>query len=287
VELSATAASPLAALGPGSLAGYWRFQRAVAKAQLAAWLPDPRMLLVDISGPYASASAQAAGRGHTVIRVVAATAAEPHGAEQHRAAGPRRATGPRRARTARARPGSIVPVAAEPASLAFLCDGCADGVIAEDGALSRQLMTEDLAAEIARVLRPGGQLLASVDSLVLGMAILAEQRRWAHLTDLSHAEVVLIPWPDGTITRCFGVSQFTELLTEAGLEVSWVRPRTVLSPSMVDRVLRQDPAAIARLVRTELAAGQDRAGGLLPAESFGISLVAAARKPGPEQRPRR
>ena len=55
MELSATAASPLAALGPGSLAGYWRFQRAVAKAQLAAWLPDPRMLLVDISGPYASA----------------------------------------------------------------------------------------------------------------------------------------------------------------------------------------------------------------------------------------
>jgi hypothetical protein len=293
VELSATAASPLAALGPGSLAGYWRFQRAVAKAQLAAWLPDPTMLLVDISGPYASASAQAAGRGHTVIRVVAATAAEPHGAaEQHRAGGPRRAGGshrvtePRRARTARARPGSIVPVAAEPASLAFLCDGCADGVIAEDGALSRQLMTEDLAAEIARVLRPGGQLLASVDSLVLGMAILAEQRRWAHLTDLSDAEVVLIPWPDGTITRCFGLSQFTELLTEAGLEVGWVRPRTVLSPSMVDRVLRQDPAAIARLVRTELAAGQDQAGGLLPAESFGISLVAAARKPGPAQRPR-
>jgi len=286
VELSATAASPLAALGPGSLAGYWRFQRAVAKAQLAAWLPDPRKLLVDISGPYASASAQAAGRGHTVIRVVAA--AEPHPtAEQHRAKQPHRATQQHRARAARTRPGAIVPVAAEPASLAFLCDGCADGVIAEDGALSRQLMTEDLAAEITRVLRPGGHLLASVDSLVLGMAILAEQHRWAHLTDLSHAEVVLIPWPDGSITRCFGVSQFTELLTEAGLEVSWVRPRTVLSPSMVDRVLRQDPAAIARLVRTELAAGQDRAGGLLPAESFGISLVAAARKPGPAQRPRR
>jgi hypothetical protein len=110
------------------------------------------------------------------------------------------------------------------------------------------------------------------------MAMLAEQRRWAHLTDLVHAEVVLIPWPDGTITRCFGVSQFTELLTEAGLEVSWVRPRTVLSPSMVDHVLRRDPSAITRLVRAELAAGQDRSGGLIPAESFGISLVAAARK---------
>jgi len=97
--------------------------------------------------------------------------------------------------------------------------------------------------------------------------------------DLVHAEVVLIPWPDGTITRCFGVSQLTELLAEAGLEVSSVRPRTVLSPSMVDHVLRRDPSAIMRLVRAELAAGQDREGGLIPAESFGISLLAAARKP--------
>ena len=261
MQVSASAASPLAALAPGSLAGYWRFQRAVARAQLAAWLPAGHRLLVDISGPDPSTSAQAADRGHTVIRVLAA-APEPH-----------------RARPARTRRGAIVPVMADPASLTFLADGCADGVIAEDGALSRQLMTEDLAAEIARVLRPGGQLLASVDSLVLGMAMLAEQRRWAHLTDLLHAEVVLIPWPDGTITRCFGVSQFTELLTEAGLEVSWVRPRTVLSPSMVDHVLRRDPSAITRLVRAELAACQDRAGGLISAESFGISLLAAARKP--------
>jgi len=274
VQLSATAASPLAALGPGSLAGYWRFQRAVAKAQLAAWLPAPRRLLVDISGPYASASAQAASRGHIVIRVLTAP---PTG-------------GRRRARPARAGPGAtgpgmVVPVVAEAASLAFLADGCADGVIAEDGALSRQLMTEDLAAEITRVLRPGGRLLACVDSLVLGMAILAEQRRWAHLTDLVNAEVVLIPWPDGTITRCFGASQLTELLTEAGLEVSWVRPRTVLSPSVVDHVLRRDPSTIARLVQAELAAGRDGAGGLLPAESFGISLLAAARKPARPGRP--
>jgi hypothetical protein len=261
VQVSASAASPLAALAPGSLAGYWRFQRAVARAQLVAWLPAASRLLVDISGPHASAPAQAADRGHTVIRVLAAAP------EQHRARPPR------------ARRGAIVPVMADPASLAFLADGCADGVIAEDGALSRQLMTEDLAAEIARVLRPGGQLLACVDSLVLGMAMLAEQRRWAHLTDLVHAEVVLIPWPDGTITRCFGVSQLSEVLAEAGLEVSWVRPRTVLSPSMVDHVLRRDPSAITRLVRAELAACQDRADGLIPAESFGISLLAAARKP--------
>jgi SAM-dependent methyltransferase len=273
VQVSASAASPLAALAPGSLAGYWRFQRAVARAQLVAWLPAASRLLVDLSGPDASASAQAADRGHTVIRVLAAA---PATAPAAAAAAPAAAPDP--ARPGGAGRGTIVPVMADPASLAFLADGCADGVIAEDGALSRQLMSEDLAAEIARVLRPGGRLLASVDSLVFGMAMLAEQRRWAHLTDLVHAEVVLIPWPDGTITRCFGVSQFTELLTEAGLEVSWVRPRTVLSPSMVDHVLRRDPSAITRLVRAELAAGQDRSGGLIPAESFGISLVAAARK---------
>ena len=72
MQVSASAASPLA---PGSLAGYWRFQRAVARAQLAAWLPAGHRLLVDISGPDASASAQAADRGHTVIRALAAAPA--------------------------------------------------------------------------------------------------------------------------------------------------------------------------------------------------------------------
>ncbi len=261
--MAASAASPLAGLGPGSLAAYWHFQRAVATAQLAQWLPAARGVVVDISGPYASGSAQAAACGHHVIRVLPAlpAAARPH--------------------AAKARPGAIAPVVADPASLAFLADGCADGVIAEDGALSRQLMTEDLAAEIARVLRPGGRLFACVDSLVLGMAILAEQRHWAHLTDLPNAEVVLIPWPDGTITRSFGAGQFRDLLTEAGLEVNWIRPRTVLSPSMVDHVLRRQPGAITRLVRAELAAEQDGSADVSPVDSFGISLLAVARKPPP------
>src|SRR5215470_12028696 len=263
-RVATSAASPLAVLRPGSLTAYWRFQRAVAKAQLRAWLPAGRRLLIDISGPAAGGPAQAAAAGHAVVRVVPVHPGAPG------------------TRGARRRPpplGRVAPVVAEAGSLAFLADGCADGVIAEDGALSRQLMAEDLAAEITRVLRPGGRLLACVDSLVLGMAILAEQHRWAHLTDLANAEVVLIPWPDGTITRCFGVSQFRELLTEAGLEVGWVRPRTVLSPSMVDHVLRRNPAAITRLVRAELTAVQQGADGLSAAESFGISLLAAARKP--------
>jgi hypothetical protein len=40
---------------------------------------------------------------------------------------------------------------------------------------------------------------------------------------------------------------------------------------MVARVLRQDPGAMARLVRAELTAEAD--------ESFGIQLVVTARKP--------
>src|SRR5215472_10454872 len=259
-RVATSTVSPLAVLRPGSLTAYWRFQRAVAKAQLAAWLPAGRRLLVDISGPAAACAAQAAASGHTVVRVVTAHPGAPPAAKRGAPAG------------------RVAAVVAEPGSLAFLADGCADGVIAEDGALSRHLMAEDIAAEIARVLRPGGKLLACVDSLVLGMAILAEQHRWAHLTDLPNAEVVLIPWPDGTITRCFGPAQFYDLLTEAGLEVTSIRPRTVLSPSTVDHVLRKQPGAMARLVRAELQAGQDPAD-VSADEAFGIRLVATARKP--------
>jgi len=260
-RVATSTASPLAVLRPGSLTAYWRFQRAVAKAQLAAWLPAGRRLLVDTVCPAAACAAQAAAAGHTVVRVVTAHPGAPPTAKRGAPAG------------------RVAAVVAEPGSLAFLADGCADGVIAEDGALSRHLMAEDVAAEIARVLRPGGRLLACVDSLVLGMAMLAEQRHWAHLTDLPYAEVVLIPWPDGTITRCFGAAQLYDLLTEAGLEVTSIRPRTVLSPSTVDHVLRQQPGAMARLVRAELQAGQDPAAGASADEAFGISLVATARKP--------
>ncbi len=108
---------------------------------------------------------------------------------------------------------------AEGNGLEFLADGCADGVIAEDRTLSLRLAAEDLVAEIARVLRPGGRVLACVDSLTFGMAVLAEQHRWPHLVDVPNADVVLIPWPDGTITRCYGAEQLGELFTGGGLEV--------------------------------------------------------------------
>jgi hypothetical protein len=163
-----------------------------------------------------------------------------------------------------------VPVIGDPSRLTFLGDGCADGVIADDRALSMHLAAEAMIAEIARVLRPGGQVLACVDSLVLGMAVLADQHHWAHLVDLPHAEVVLVPWPDGTITRCYGPDQARELFSGAGLKVSRIRPRTAFSESMVTYWLRRDPCSLPKLVRAELTARAD--------ESLGAQLVISASK---------
>jgi len=83
--------------------------------------------------------------------------------------------------------------------------------------------------------------------------------------------VVLVPWPDGTITRCYGPDQARELFTGAGLRVRWIRPRTVFSDSMVTYWLRRDPDSLPTLVRAELAARSD--------ESLGAQLVISASKP--------
>ena len=166
-RVATSAASPLAVLRPGSLSAYWRFQRAVAKAQLKEWLPAGRRLLIDISGPAAGGPAQAVAAGHTVVRVVPVHpgTAGPRGVRRH-------------------------------------------------------------------------------------------------------------PPPLGRVAP---------VVAEAGLEVTSIRPRTVLSPSTVDHVLRQQPGAMARLVRAELQAGPDGAGpdgtGVSADEAFGINLVATARKP--------
>jgi hypothetical protein len=217
-----------------SLASYWTFYWAVAAAQLGRWLPRRPARLLDISGLRARCAPQAAAAGHTVIELLARPPEDPPQAGIH-------------------------PVVGDAASLGFLTDGCLDGVIAEDRVLSRHLVTEATVAEIARVLRPGGRVLLCVDSLMLGMAILAEQNCWAQLSDVPSAEVVLVPWPDGTIT-------------EAGLEVEWIRPRTTLSPSTVEHILTNDPRGLARLVRTEMSAP-------VGDESVGIHLIASARRP--------
>jgi SAM-dependent methyltransferase len=233
-----------------SLTAYWRFHDAVTRAQLKAWLPSRRHVLVDVSGPRSPAAELAAKAGHAVIRVVDGAASRSGGAL----------------------PGRVSPLIGDSSRLSFLADGCADGVIAEHRALSVHLAAEAMIAEIARVLRPGGRVLACVDSLVLGMAVLADQHHWAHLVDLPHADVVLVPWPDGTITRCYGPDQARELFTGGGLAVNWIRPRTVFSESMVTHVLRREPARLPNLVRAELAAPSD--------DSLGAQLVISAVKPG-------
>ncbi|GAA2094385.1 class I SAM-dependent methyltransferase [Actinomadura alba] len=234
-----------------SLATYWTFYWAVADAQLTRWLPRRPARVLDVSGPRARCAQQAAAAGHRVIEVLDA-----HGPAE-----------PDEVARGRHR------VVAEARTLRFLTDGSVDAVIAENRMLSRHLVTESTVGEIARVLTPGGRLLLSVDSLMLGLAILAEQNHWAQLSDVPSAEVVLVPWPDGTISRCFWADQLRELLTEAGLEVEWIRSRTVLSPSTVDHVLSADPRALSRLVQTELTA-------TLGDESVGIHLVASARRTG-------
>jgi hypothetical protein len=258
----------------GPLPAYWLFHGAVARAQLQAWLPRGRHTIVDVSGPRGPGAEQAAAAGHTVLRVIDAAPASQRAAgadwtdergtsEEGRRRLERRTGGERENR-------GIVPVIADSWRLSFLRDGCADDVIAEDRALSTHLAAEAMIAEIARVLRPGGRVLACVDSLVLGMAVLADQHHWAHLVDLPHADVVLVPWPDGSITRCYGPDQARELFGGAGLAVNWIRSRTVSSESMVTHVLRRAPGSLPRLVRAELAAKSD--------EALGAQLVISASK---------
>jgi SAM-dependent methyltransferase len=246
----------------GPAADYYpRFHAAVALAQLNNWLPPSSRLLVDMSGPGSRAAEMAAYAGHRVLRVMDAAALPPEAV-------------PPQAPPAQARSGAagseprLRTVAADGTGLEFLADGCADGVIAEDRALSLRLGAEDVVTEIARVLRPGGQVLACVDSLMFGMAVLAEQHRWPHLVDVPNADVVLIPWPDGSITRCYGDEQLRELFTGCGLEVSWIRPRTVFSPQTVSYLLARDPGRFGELVNAELRAQSD--------DSVGTQLVACA-----------
>jgi len=255
------AASAITAPDTGQLPAYWQFHEAVTRAQLTEWLPTGRHLLVDVSGPRGPGAELAAKAGHTVLRVMD-PARGVWGGGQPSPRGVRGDGSPR---------GNIVPVIADSSRLTFLADGCADGVIADDRALSVYLAAEETIAEIARVLRPAGRVIACVDSLVLGMAVLADQHHWAHLVDLPHAEVVLVPWPDGRITRCYGPDQARELFTGAGLRVNWIRSRTVFSEAAVTHWLRHDPRGLDKLVRAELAARSD--------ESLGAQLVISASKP--------
>lgn len=237
----------------GSDDPYWAFYAEVASAQLAAWLPGEPTRVLDVSGPGVLFARQMVAAGHDVVRVV-----------PDREAADVEARGP----------GRLRHVVGDPRSLDWFTPASIDAVLAEGRALSFCLATETTLEEIHRILRPGGRLLLCVDSLLLGLARLAEQHRWAELSDAPRADVVLVPNDDGTITRCFWPEELSAVLTDAGLEVEWIRPRTVLSAEAVNRAVAEDVSCFPTLVRTEVELAAEREG-----ESIGIHLVASARRP--------
>lgn len=233
----------------GSLGVYWEFHGEVAVRQLRAWLPRQPARVLDLSGGEA-VHVHAAALGHEVLRVVESSR---HGGE-------------------RSADGNTRVIVGDPSHPAFLADGAVDAVVAEQ--LSESLATEATVAHLRRVLRPGGRLLLRVDSRLMGMAQLAQQHCWAELSDAPSAEVLLVPLPDGAIRRCFWPEQLRELLTGSELEVQWIRPRTVLSPAVVQEALASDPESLSQLVETELSLPSDQTD-----ESVGLHLMASARKP--------
>jgi SAM-dependent methyltransferase len=236
---------------PGS--AYWLFYREVAAVQLASWLPEQPVRVLDLSGP-AGFAAELVSAGHEVVLVRERTVDVTVDADG---------------------PGRVLPVLADSRSLTWLAASSVDLVLAESGVLSTCLAAEVSVEQLAGVLRPGGRLLLTVDSLSLGLARLAGQARWAELADVPSADVVLVPDEDGSITRCFWPEELDLLLRAAGLEVEWVRPRSVLSPATVERALEQGGrAALRTLVDTEIALAQERQG-----QAPGLHLVASARRP--------
>lgn len=258
----ATASSPV----PAGHSPYWVFYEEVAAAQLADWLPAGPQRILDVSGDRSSFCAQLVASGHDVVSAVR-TLPDDARTDSARSASP---PDPDPSGGGRWR-----PVVADPRRLSWLRDGCVDAVLAESRALSLCLAAEVTAEDLCRVLRPGGRLLLVVDSLVLGLARLADQGRWAELADVPAADVVLVADEAGAITRCFWPEELSALLTDAGLDVEWVRPRSVLSPAAVERALAQGgEAAMRTLVRTECALAAEREG-----SSTGMHLVVSARKP--------
>lgn len=248
----ALAADPSAATAvPAPGAAFWRFYERVAAAQLAAWLPAEPQRVLDLSDAHDRFAHQLLAAGHEVVRVLSAPDDAAPG------------------------PGRELAVRADPRRLSWLQDSSVDAVVGESRALSMCLAAEVTVADLARVLRPGGRLLLVVDSLTTGLAVLAEQGRWAELADVPSADVVLVPDADGSITRCFWPEELADLLAAAGLEVDWVRPRSVLAPAVVERALAEGgDGAMALLVDTECALAQEREG-----EATGLHLVVSARRP--------
>src|SRR4051794_18139826 len=230
-----------------------QFLAEVARAQLDAWLPAEPSLVLDLSLKCARHVGLMLSRGHTVVHADL-QAARPDISSTDINAG-----------------GRLLAVRADPRRIDWLADASVDALVAEGGVLSESLATEITLDDIRRVLRPGGRLLMCVDSLVSGLSRLADHGCWAELADVPAADVVLVPDADGHVSRCFWPEEVHSMLTDAGFEVEWIRPRTVLAEQTVVRALRFDRSRMASLVATELGLSRSRQG-----ESIGARLVASA-----------
>lgn len=244
-----------------SLDPYAVFAATVALRQLSHWLPITPGRVLDLSLPLPDAGAAFDGRIGDVIMAaghqLTTAARDPGGVPpRHRRSHPM--------------------VVGDTRSLTWIRDESVDTVIAEGGALSDSLAAEDTLHDIARALTPGGRLLATADSLVLGLARLAEQRRWPELADAPAADVVLVPDPahEGAFFRYFSPDDLLELIAGCGLEVEWIHARTALPEQAVRDTLRSDPEAMGDLVLNELQLAATQA-----EEAHGTRLVVSARKP--------
>jgi len=249
-EAAAGSAQPRsAALADGVLDS---FRAEVARQQLAEWLPSHPQIILDVSPGCPRLLETMVEAGHTVV----------HAAPRVERAAPPEGGGP----------GRLWRLRADTRSLDWVAEASVDAVVAEGGSLSGSPAAELTLVGIHRVLRPGGRLLLSVDSLVAGLARLADQGRWAELADVPAADVVLVP--DGeSVSRCFWPDELREMLGDAGFAVDWIRPRTVLADETVARALVLDPAQLPSLVSTELALAKQREG-----EELGGRLVASAQR---------
>jgi len=222
----------------------------VSRHQLAAWLGDRPQRILDLSAGCPTLLDHMVSRGNDVVHA-GNTALTPYAAR-----------------------GRLHPVVADPQRLDWVQTGRFDAVVAEGGVLSTALATEVTIEDVHAALRPGGRLLLAVDSLLAGLSELAEQGRWAELTDVPSADVVLIPREQGRVTRCFWPEELEAMLRTAGFDVEWIRPRTVLSEDTVSRALASTPDRLGELVATELRLAVERQG-----ETIGAQLVASAVRP--------
>lgn len=230
--------------------GFAGFVHEVSRQQLAAWLPQQPQRVLDLSPGCPALLDLMVSRGHDVTHA-GNNELTPYTAG-----------------------GRLHPVIADPQRLDWVQPAGFDAVVAEGSVLSTALATEVTIDDVYAALRPGGRLLLAVDSLLSGLSQLAEQARWAELTDVPSADVVLIPRTDGRVTRCFWPEELEGMLRAAGFAVEWVRPRTVLAAETVTRALESEPRRLPELVATELRLAVERQG-----ESIGSQLVASALRP--------